>query len=165
MFKNIKLWFKDREHYYQRKRYSKLQREYRAKLMRQVKEFCPWSGWYINEMVKTMLEFFEKTYTAKDCCWTTDEHLDNVAVQVRQALDYVTKLDMIDNVDSCADLIPYAEEYHDEFVAYCKEVEEKFDLADQTTTALGYAAYEFLERKYTSELYNTIGKNLWGWYD
>ena len=45
MFKNIKLYFTDKPLYEQRKRYSKLQKEYRNKLKKQAKEFRPWSGW------------------------------------------------------------------------------------------------------------------------
>ena len=165
MFRGIKLWFTNKPYYHQRKRYMKLQKTYRAKLQKQAKEFCPWSGWYIHEMVKTMLEFYEKTYTAQDCCWTTEEHTNKVAEQVRIALDFSAKLDMIDDVDSCDELIPFAKEYSEEFSAYCDEVNKRLEDETYAKRFPGYVAYEFLEKKYTSELYNTIGKYIWGWYD
>lgn len=165
MFRAIKLWFTNRNYYYQRKRYMKLQKTYRTKLQKQAKEFCPWSGWYIHEMVKTMLEFYEKTYTAQDCCWTTEEHTNKVAEQVRIALDFSAKLDMIDDVSSCDELIPFAEEYGEEFSAYCAEVNKRIEDKTYAERFLGHVAYEFLEKKYTSELYNIIGKYIWGWYD
>ena len=70
MFRAIKLWFTDRKYYHQRKRYMKLQKAYRNEMKKQVNEFCPWSGYYMHKMVVTMLEFYYKTYAAKDCCWS-----------------------------------------------------------------------------------------------
>jgi hypothetical protein len=64
MFRTLKLYFTNRPYYEQWKRYKKLQKTMRKKLVQQAKEFCPWSGAYLHDMVKTMLEFYYETYKA-----------------------------------------------------------------------------------------------------
>ena len=108
MFKSLKLWFTDREHYYQRKRYCKLQKEYRNKLIKQAKEFCPWSGWYMNEMVKTMLEFYHRTYAAGDNCWSEESRIKKIANQVEKALQAAQNLDTYEDLGA-DELIALAE--------------------------------------------------------
>ena len=82
MFRSIKLYFKDRNYYYQRKRYMKLQKEYRKKLSKQAKTFRPWSGYYMHEMIKTMIEFYHKTYLAGDCCWREEGSREEIATSL-----------------------------------------------------------------------------------
>ena len=164
MFNIIKLYFTDRPRYEARKRYVKLQKEYRKKLVKQAKEFCPWSGYYMHEMTRIMLEFYHKTYEAGDCCWSEETRIQKIAEQLKTALDYANKLDKIDNMQ-CSDMIPLAEEYPNEFAAYCAEVQAKLNIADYIQKHKGWIAYEFLEKKYTSELYTIIGKHIWGWCD
>ena len=164
MFRAIKLWFTNRDYYYQRKRYLKLQKEYRNKLKKQIKEFCPWSGWYMHEMIKTMLEFYEKTYSAGDCCWSEETRTQKIAGQIKEALKYADKLEKLDDME-CSAMIPLAEEYADEFEAYCAEVDSRVDCGSYSLKYRGYIAYEFLEKKYTETLYNIIGKHIWEWCD
>lgn len=160
MFKLIHLYFKDRSRYESRKRYIKLQKEYRKKLKKQAEEFCPWSGYYMHEVVVTMLEFYYKTYEAKDCCWTESACNGTVAKSLKEALDYAEKLDKLDAMN-CLDITPLAEEYLEEFNAYC----DKLDDSTYVEKYKDWIAYEFLEKKYTSELYNIIGKHIWEWCD
>ena len=82
MFGIIKLYFTDRSYYEQRKRYLKLQKAVRKKLKNQIKSFCPWSGYYLHEMIKTMLEFYHKTYLAGDCCWSEEERIENIHARI-----------------------------------------------------------------------------------
>ena len=164
MFHTIKLYFTDRQRFEERRRYMKLQKEYRKKLRKLTKDFCPWSGYYMHEMIKTMLEFYEKTYSAGDCCWSEETRVQKIANQLKEALDYAEDLDVLDDLQ-CSDMVPLAEEYHDEFEAYCAEVDSRVDYEGYSLKHKGYIAYEFLEKKYTSELYNIIGKHIWEWCD
>ena len=164
MFHTIKLYFTNRPRFEERRRYMRLQREYRKKLRKLTKEFCPWSGYYMHAMIKTMLEFYEKTYSAGDCCWSEETRTHKIANQLKEALDYANKLEKIDDMN-CSDMVPIAEEYGEEFEAYCAEVCAKLSSANYAEKHRGYIAYEFLEKKYTSELYNIIGKHIWEWCD
>lgn len=166
MFKSLKLWFTDREHYYQRKRYCKLQKEYRNKLIKQAKEFCPWSGWYMNEMVKTMLEFYHRTYTAGDNCWSEEGRIKKIANQVEKALQAAQNLDTYEDlgVDELIALV----EKEPGFLKYLEKWEKKTglktDKADRKYLLYGVAEAYF-EKKYTTALYDAIGKHIWEWCD
>ena len=158
MFRAIKLYFKDRNYYYQRKRYMKLQKEFRNKMIKQSKEFCPWSGWYLHEMVKTMIEFYEKTYSAGDCCWSEECRTLHKAKTLKEVRAYIEKLDAIDDIE-CAELLEIAKTFED-FEGFCAK--RNIDLNSQSDhlaeSIKGYTAFEFLEKKYTETLYNIIGK-------
>jgi hypothetical protein len=166
MFKSLKLWFTDREHYYQRKRYGKLQKEYRNKLIKQAKEFCPWSGWYMNEMVKTMLEFYHRTYTAGDNCWSEESRIKKIANQVEKALQAAQNLDTYEDLGA-DELIALAEK-EPGFLKYLEKWEKKTglktDKADRKYLLYGVAEAYF-EKKYTTALYDAIGKHIWEWCD
>ncbi len=162
MFRGIKLWFTDRNYYYQRKRYVKLQKEYRKKLTKQAKEFCPWSGYYMHEMIKTMLEFYHKTYVAKDCCWSESARLGKVEKSLEDTLQYFTFLEYIDEVET-DELLTIAEK-KPEFESYLADWSKEYGL-EVTDKYRGYLAYSFLEKFYTERLYNSIGKHIWEWCD
>ena len=165
MFRAIKLWFTNRDYYYQRKRYMKLQKEFRNKLIKQSREFCPWSGWYMHEMIKTMLEFYEKTYSAGDCCWSEECRTLQKAKVLKEARSYVEKLDAIDDME-CKELLEIAKTF-DDFNDFCIRTHINLDTTTDTMgeSIKGYAAFEFLEKKYTETLYNIIGKHIWEWCD
>lgn len=164
MFRGIKLWFTDRNYYYQRKRYMKLQKAYRRKLIKQAKEFCPWSGWYMHEMMKTMLEFYNKTYEAGDCCWSIEEQVKKIAAQTKRALDYAQDLDIYEDLDE-EELIAIAEKEYG-FKKYLEKWEKKTGLDTKEKPALLYGvAWAYFEKKYTEGLYNIVGKHIWEWFD
>lgn len=163
MFDIIKLYFTDRPRYEARKRYVKLQKEYRKKLVKQAKEFCPWSGWYLNEMVKTMLEFYHKTYTAGDCCWSEECRVQRIANQTGKALKAAEDLDTFEDLDT-DELIALAKADYG-FTKYLEKWENKNGLKADTKIKLYSAAYNYYEEKYTQTLYDTIGKHIWGWCD
>ena len=166
MFRAIKLYFTDRNYYYQRKRYVRLQREYRKKLKKLTKEFCPWSGYYMHEMIKTMLEFYEKTYSAGDCCWSEECRVRQRAKSLKEVLDYAGKLELIDEAE-LADLVREAEVFSD-FKPFCDKIAKSFygtETEKLSADILGYTAYEFLEKKYTSLMYGLIGEHIWDWND
>lgn len=164
MFKTLKLYFTDRPYYEQVKRFNKLQKEYRKKLVKQAKEFRPWSGWYLNEMVKTMLEFYNKTYEAGDCCWSTESRLTKITNQTEKALLFAEVLGTYEDLSE-ETLLELAEK-EPGFKKYVKKWEEKFDLKAAEKKPLLYGiACDYFEKKYTTALYNTIGKHIWEWCD
>lgn len=163
MFKSIKLWFTDRDYYYQRKRYMKLQKEYRKKLIKQAKEFCPWSGWYLNEMVKTMLEFYNKTYVAGDCCWSEKCRVQRIAAETEKALKHAQDLDTYEDLDT-NELLARAEA-EPGFVKYLEKWRKKLDTKTEDRRLLYGVACSYYEAKYTTALYDQIGKHVWGWCD
>lgn len=169
MFRGIKLWFTDRNYYHQRKRYMKLQKEYRKKLKKQAKEFCPWSGWYLHEMVKTMIEFYHKTYLTGDCCWREDESREEIATCLGVAKHWADELDKLEDLDD-KELLEIARTSlgiaFDKYVAaYEKKVNFKLSESNHKDAILSSLAYEFLTEKYTQALYNIIGKHIWEWCD
>lgn len=163
MFKAIKLWFTDRNYYYQRKRYIKLQKEYRKKLIKQAKEFCPWSGWYLNEVVKTMLEFYNKTYSAGDCCWSEKCRVHRIAAETEKALQLAIDLDTYEDLDN-DELIKQAIA-EPGFIKFKEAYEKKMGSPIENTMILYGVACDYYEKKYTTALYNNIGKHVWGWCD
>ena len=98
MFRAIKLWFKDRNYYNQRKRYLKLQTTFRKELKKQAKDFCPWSGYYMHKMIVTMLDFYYKTYEAQDCCWSESAWTGRIAASLKEVLEVAADLDKIDDL-------------------------------------------------------------------
>ena len=164
MFRGIKLYFTDRNYYYQRKHYMARQKAVRKELKKQAKEFCPWSGYYMHKMIVTMLEFYHKTYEAKDCCWTEAACNGKVAESLKQAVDAATNLDWIDDFDQ-AKLIRIAKEDGIAFYNYLKQYEEKVGFDVNSEALLSGVAYTYLEEKYTKALYNIIGEHIWEWCD
>jgi hypothetical protein len=165
MFAYIKLFFTDRGRFESRRRYLKLQRTMRKQLKKHAKEFCPWSGWYMHEMVKLMLEFYYKTYEAGDCCCSVEERVQRNASSLKEVLDYVEKLAATDFASS-AELIEEARAYED-FAIFCAQMTEDMGSTyDKLSEDIkGYTAYEFLEKKYTSKIYSLIGEHIWEWCD
>ena len=164
MFRGIKLWFTDRNYYCQRKRYMKRQKAVRKELMRQVKEFNPWSGYYMHKMVVTMLEFYYKTYEAKDCCWSESAWNDTVANSLKEALVFAEKLDQIDDLKE-PELIELAKKDEVLFTDYLKHYEEEVGYLMESEALLSGVAYNYLDKKYTTALYNVIGNHIWEWMD
>jgi hypothetical protein len=163
-FKLIKLYFTERDYYEQRKRYMKLQKKYRKDMKAQVKEFCPWSGYYMHKMITTMLEFYYKTYEAKDCCWSESAWEGKTAVYLKEALDWAEKLDAIEDID-CDELIAIAQKDGQLFSDYLKQYEEKVGYLMDSEALLSGVAYSYLEKKYTKAMYNVIGEHIWEWMD
>ena len=164
IFKPIKLWFTDRNYYYQRKRFMKLQKKYRKKLVKQAKEFFPWSGYYLHQMIVTMLEFYYKTYEAKDCCWSESAWNGEVAASLKEAIDMAVELDKIDDHEN-VELIEIAKKDDVLFADYLKQYEDKVGYLTDSEALLSGVAYSYLEKKYTTALYNIIGNYIWEWMD
>lgn len=164
MFRGIKLWFTDRNYYYQRKRYMKLQKEFRNEMKKQINEFCPWSGYYMHKMIVTMLDFYYKTYEAKDCCWSESARDGKVATSLKEAFDAAEVLDKLDDFEY-SELIEIAERDEVLFSDYLKQYEEKVGYLIDNESLLSGIAYSYLEKKYTTTLYNIIGNHIWEWMD
>lgn len=163
LFRGLKLWFTNRPYYEQWKRYMKRQDAVRKKLKKQVDEFCPWSGYYMHDMIKTMLEFYRETYAAKDCCWSESARLGKIEKSLAETLQYFDLLEKIDEADTDSELLPIAEA-EPGFEDYLKTWSEDHDL-EVTDKTRPYLAYSFLEKIYTERLYNNIGKHIWEWCD
>lgn len=167
MFRAISLYFKDRNYYYQRKRYMKRQKATRKKLRKQAKEFCPWSGYYLHEMIKIMLNFYHETYLAGDCCWSEDARRLKIANSIAEAVHYSEVLDKLDDWNY-PELIAEAQTYtafSDRVAAFEKEIGKSITDCGHSEALLAGVAYDFLEEKYTTALYNNIGKHIWEWCD
>ena len=167
MFKIIKLYFTDRNYYEQRKRYMKLQKKYRKMLKKQAKEFCPWSGYYMHEMMKTMLNFYHETYLAGDCCWSEDKRRLNIANSIAKSVHYMEALEALDNWNYTEIIAEAKKEpgFAAAVAAFEKKIEKSIMDCDHSEALLAGVAYEFLEEKYTKALYNNIGKHIWEWCD
>ena len=164
MFKSIKLFFTDRPYYEQRKRYLKRQKAVRKKLKKQIKEFCPWSGYYMHKMIVTMLEFYYKTYEAKDCCWSESAWSGKVAETIKLAIDAAKDLDSIEDLEP-EELIAVAQKDGAAFTDFLKQYEEKVEFKIESIALLSGVAYSYLEKKHTTTLYNIIGNHIWEWMD
>jgi hypothetical protein len=164
MLRGIKLWFTDRNYYHQRKRFMRRQKAARKELKKQINDFCPWSGYYLHKMICTMLEFYYKTYEAKDCCWSESACTGKVAESLKQAIDAATELDRIDDLDHDK-LITVAKRDGIAFYNYLKQYEEKVGFNIDKEALLSGVAYNYLEEKYTKALYNIIGEHIWEWCD
>ena len=163
MFSSIKLFFTNREKFNECRRYHRLQREYRAKMKRQANKFCTWSGWYFNEMVKTMLEFYHKTYSAGDCCWSEKSRLQKIANQTGKALQAAEDLATYEDLE-VEELLKMAQA-EPGFVKFLEKWEKKNDLKVEREPLLHGIACDYYEKKYTTMLYDTIGKHVWEWCD
>ena len=166
-FRGIKLWFTDRPYYEQWKRYMKRQDAVRKKLKKQVKEFCPWSGYYMHEIIRTMLEFYHKTYLAKDCCWSEDGRLEEIATSLGVALHWADELDRIEDLEY-NELIEIAQK-DKAFAKYVSVWENKcncrLDDSNHKEALLGGIAEAYLNEKYTKAMYKIIGEHIWEWCD
>ena len=164
MFRSIKLWFTDRKYYHQRKRYMKLQKTYRNEMKKQVKEFCPWSGYYMHKMIQTMLEFYQEAYEAGDCTWSEETRTKQIAGQIAKAVEHAKMLDKIEeaNTFEILDLISM----EPGFEKWLDSLERKGHIIKRDNIhILSGLAYEYLVEKYTKAMYNIIGKHIWDWCD
>ena len=168
LFNGIKLYFTDKPYYEQWKRYTKLQKRARTAMKKQIKDFCPWSGYYMNEMVKVMLKFYKETYEAGDCCWRETESRLKIADSLKQTYDYAEKLELIEDMEE-AELIALAKKDKIAFVNYVKAWEAKVDLkikdSNHADALLAGLAEEYLTEKYTKAMYKLIGEHIWEWCD
>lgn len=163
-FRGLKLYFTDRSYYKQWKPYMTRQKAVRKELKKQAKEFCPWSGYYMHKMIVTMLEFYYKTYDAKDCCWSESAWNGTVAASLKEALDVAVELDRLDDYEY-AELIEIAKKDDALFADYLKQYEDKVGYLMDSEALLSGVAYSYLEKKYTTTLYNIIGNHIWEWMD
>ena len=164
MFRAIKLYFTDRPYYEQRKRYIKRQKVVRKELKKQVKEFCPWSGYWMHKMIVTMLEFYYKTYEAKDCCWSESAWNGKVAKTIKPAIEAAKDLDSIEDLEP-EELIAIAQKDGAAFTDFVKQYEEQVQYEIKSVVLLGGVAYNYLEKKYTKTMYSIIGEHIWEWMD
>ena len=163
MFRAIKLYFTDRQYYRQWKRHMKRQKAFRKELKKQAKEFCPWSGWYMHKMIKTMLEFYHKTYRAQDCCWSEESRLDKIADQLEEAIHWSEALDQLDDLKD-TELIDIAQK-DKAFEKYVVSKGLSMEEAKNPTALLAGLAEEYLNNKYTKAMYKVIGEHIWDWCD
>jgi hypothetical protein len=167
MFRAIKLYFTDRLYYKQWKNYMSRRKAVRKKLKKQIKEFCPWSGYYMHEMIKTMLEFYHKTYLSGDCCWSEDNRREEIATSLGIALHWANELDIVEDLED-KELIKIAQK-DKTFEKYVADWEKKIDMnigaSNHKEALLGGLAEEYLIKKYTKAMYKVIGEHIWDWCD
>ena len=168
LFNHIKFYFTDKPYYEQWKRYTKLQKRFRKAMKLQAKDFCPWSGWYMNEMIKLMLKFYTETYESGDCCWRESTSRLEIAKSMRQALEYAEKLEAIEDLET-DELLNLAKKDKIAFTNYVKawETENSICIADSNHSESLKAALaeEYLTEKYTKAMYKIIGEHIWEWGD
>ena len=167
MSKMLNLYFTDKHYYDQCKRYNKRQKAFRKKLKKQAKNFHPWSGWYMQEMIKTMLDFYHKTYLAGDCCWSNESRIEEIATSLGVACYWADELDRLEDLEN-AELIELAQKdkAFDKYVAaWEKKINTKVDDSSHKEVLLGGLAEEYLHDKYTKAMYKVIGEHIWEWCD
>ncbi len=167
MFRKIKLYFTDRPYYEQLKRYEKLQKAVRKKLKKQVKNFCPWSGYYMHEMVKTMLEFYHKTYLAGDCCWREKSGVEEIATSLGVAMHWAEELERLNDMyEEEVISIAQKDEAFDKYVSdWEAKIGSKISECNHPDALLAGLAEEYLTEKYTKAMYKVIGEHIWEWCD
>lgn len=163
-YHDITLYFTDREYYEQRRRYLALQKAARRKLKKLADDFCPWSGYYMHEMIRCMLEFYAITYKNGDCCWSETDRRLRIAKELDTALVYASRLDAIEEVESDKELLVLAQK-EPEFEAWVENWTKQFEDCEVSERLLPGLAYSYFEEKYTRLMYETIGKYIWGWCD
>lgn len=167
IFRGIKLFLTDKPYYMQWKHFTKRQKAARNKLKKQAKNFSPWSGYYMHEMIKIMLEFYCETYLARDCCWSSDDRLVDISASLVKATHYSKALTEIERMEEDC-LIDLAQKYTD-FEEYVSVWEHKVgaNISEYDNERLLRAslAEEFLTDKYTKAVYKTIGEHIWEWCD
>lgn len=163
MFRSIKLYFKDRKYYEERKRYLMLQKSARKKLQKMAKKFCPWSGYYMHEMIRLMLEFYAITYRNGDCCWSEEERLEEIATSLGVALHWANELDRLDGLED-KELLEITKNSV-AFEKYVTDWENKVGHKADNTQMLAGLALSFLTEKYTKAMYKIIGEHIWEWCD
>lgn len=167
MLRGIKLFFTDKPYYVQWKHYMKRQKAVRKKLKKQAKNFCPWSGYYMHEIIKTMLEFYHKTYLAGDCCWREDESREEIAASLGVAVHWAEELDRLDNLEE-EELVSIAQKdtvFEEYITVWEQKIGAKISESNHPDTMLAGLAEEYLTEKYTKALYNIIGEHIWEWCD
>lgn len=152
-----------KQNYEQRKRYKKRLKNVRKKLKKQATEFRPWSGWYMHEMIKTMLEFYHETYLAKDCCWSEEGILEEIATSLGVALHWANELDRLDGLED-KELLEITKNSV-AFEKYVTDWENKVGHKADNTQMLAGLAMSFLTEKYTKAMYKIIGEHIWEWCD
>ena len=167
MFRTIKLYFTDRPYYEQLKRYEKRQKAVRKKLKKQVKNFCPWSGYYMHEMVKTMLEFYHKTYLAGDCCYSEESRVEEIATSIDVAIHWANEIERLD-VLADNELIYIAKKdaaFGQYVMAWEAKIGHTITECSNQEAMLSSLALEYLTEKYTIAMYKVIGEHIWEWCD
>lgn len=162
LFTSIKLRFTEKPYHKQWKRYMKRQKVFRKELVKQAKEFCPWSGYYLHKMITTMLEFYHKTYAAGDCCWSEENRVKKIASQLEKALQYANDLDTYEDLDE-EELLAIADK-EPGFKKYVEKWEKKTGTKANPQLMYGIA-WDYFEKKYTKAMYDEIGKHIWEWCD
>ena len=167
MFRAIELYFTDRPYYEQQKRFFRRQKAVRKKLKKLVKKFCPWSGYYIHEMIKTMLEFYHKTYLAGDCCFSEESRVEEIATSLGVAIHWANEIERLDELDD--DELAYIVKKDTAFEQYVAVWEAKIghpitECSNQDAM-LSSLALEYLTEKYTIAMYKVIGEHIWEWCD
>lgn len=152
-----------KQNYEQRKRYKKRLKNVRKKLKKQATEFRPWSGWYMHEMIKTMLEFYHEIYLARDCCWSEERRLEEIATSLGVALHWANELDRLDGLED-KELIEITKNSV-AFEKYATDWENKVGHKADNTQMLAGLAMSFLTEKYTKAMYKIIGEHIWEWCD
>jgi hypothetical protein len=141
----------------------KRQKAVRKKLKKQIKEFCPWSGYYMHKMIQTMLEFYQEAYEAGDCAWSEETRTKQIAGQISKAVEHAKMLDKIEEAETC-ELLDMSTEPG--FEKYLNSLDRTGCIIKRDNIhILSGLAYEYLVEKHTKAMYNIIGKHIWDWCD
>lgn len=162
-FNSIFLFFTDRPYFYERRRYLKLQRHARREMIKLSREFAPWSGWYFHEMAKLMIRFYYHTYKAGDCCWSAQERIDKIADSLQEAIDYIEKLEELDEMGH-EELLALGEA-DPKFEPWLARWEKKNKMTVTKDVFKSALIYEYFDQKYTKTIYDIVGKHVWEWCD
>lgn len=164
---DIQLYFTNRSYFEQRRRYKKLQRKARKKLKALVNHFCPWSGAYMHDIIRLMLDFYAEVYTSRDCCFSNEGHLEEVATSLNVALAYAEKIDEVDKL-SDEELLNIVKDdaIFDEYVStWEKKANARVTDSNNKEALFGSLANAYLTEKFTKAMYKIIGEHIWNWWD
>lgn len=167
MFRTIKLYFTDRSYYEQRKRYIKRQKAARKKLKTAAKTFCPWSGSYMHDIIKIMLDFYHATYLAGDCCWSEEGRIEEIATSLGVAVHWANKLEKVDELedDALINIARNDKAFDTYLTAWKAKVGHSIADTNNQDALLASLAQEYLTEKYTKSMYKIIGEHIWDWCD
>ena len=167
-YKETRLFFTDINNYKDYIAYKKIEKKFKNKMKKLLADFHPWSGWYMHEVITTMLTFYRDVYDSKHCVYAADEWRLPIVAQLKEACDYATNLEYLETMEQ-EELISIAEKDGVAFRNYVLKFSNDSDVdikqLKEKSAFYSGLAYEYLSKKYTRKMYEILGNHIWDWCD
>lgn len=130
--------------------YNKMHRRHRKELVKLAKETCEWDWCWFHQSVIMQIRHMREYYSAGNNVWQVDESRLEIVEQLKHILDCDEEIERLENDSFGLEVIE--EGNHVKFVCPDDYI-ENINAKDKRVIEL----YQ--------EIYNSIGKNLQGWWD